>query len=568
LARNGEAAISLRYYQLNFFAQDEWRIRPALSLSYGLRYEHNTPPRERRGLIENSFNNPDLSVVPGLSRFVAGRDNIFETERANFSPRLGLAFSPNLFGNARASVFRVGYGIFYDQILGAVVSQSRNVYPDYLTLDLAGGFSNLLFVPGNGFGRSSCFAPSLCPFELANPQTTTQFFGVPLVRSGTLNTLNPALTIAQIRDIGDLVSGGPIPPQSGFGATLPTASLPTPVSQQYSFTFEQQINRRLAFSAAYVGTQGRHLLRFTTPNLGPNAFLVPATLSISRPDNPAFFASQPFFYGLTLPPGFINRAGDDIESFRPVAGVGSINQFETTANSRYDSAQTQLRVRTRALQFNAAYTFSRAEDDVSDVFDLAGASVLPQNNFNLRAERGPASFDARHRFTYYFVYDLPSLKSGSRVVRALFGGLQLSGTGQAQTGLPFTVNSIFDVNLDGNLTDRLNTTNGITQTGNGSQPLQVAATNLQAFLAPIGRDGQVGRNSFRAGGLFITDVAVAKRWAFATRQSLGLRLEVFNLLNRDNFSIPVRFLEAPGFGRAVNTSAPARRVQVSLRYQF
>jgi hypothetical protein len=134
--------------------------------------------------------------------------------------------------------------------------------------------------------------------------------------------------------------------------------------------------------------------------------------------------------------------------------------------------------------------------------------------------------------------------------------------------LPFTVNSVFDVNLDGNLTDRLNTTNGITQTGNGSQPLQVAATNLQAFLAPIGRDGQVGRNSFRAGGLFITDVAVAKRWAFATRQSLGLRLEVFNLLNRDNFSIPVRFLEAPGFGRAVNTSAPARRVQVSLRYQF
>jgi hypothetical protein len=562
LAVGGEAPIGLRYYQTNFFAQDEWRARSNLSLSYGLRYEYNTPPREVNNRIENSFNDPNLSVVPGLRRFLAGRERIFAPDKNNFAPRVGLAFSPNWFGRNRATTLRVGYGLYYDQILGAVVSQSRNVYPTYLTLDLAGGFANLNFVPGRDPDGFSCFQANRCPFELINPQIA-MLFGRRLVRPGTLNTLNTGFTAQQIRDIGNFVSGGPVPAQSGFGATLPAADLQMPTAQQYALTFEQQLTRNLAFSIAYSGSQGRQLLRFTTPNLGPNAINVLALLVADTST-----LSQPLFYGLTLPPGFINARGDDIESFRPVADVGSISQFETTANSRYDSLQMQLRVRTRTLQFNAAYTFARAEDDVSDVFDLAGASALPQNNFNLRAERGPAGFDARHRFTYYFVYDLPALKESRRAVRALFGGLQLSGAGQAQTGLPFTVNSIFDVNLDGNLTDRLNTTNGLTVTRDGSRPLQLTNANLQAFLAPVGRDGQIGRNSFRAGGLFTNDVAVAKRWAFAAQRSLGLRLEVFNLLNRNNFGIPARLLEAPGFGRAINTITPGRRAQISLKYSF
>ncbi len=137
-----------------------------------------------------------------------------------------------------------------------------------------------------------------------------------------------------------------------------------------------------------------------------------------------------------------------------------------------------------------------------------------------------------------------------------------------QTGLPFTVNSIFDVNLDGNLTDRLNNINGLTVTGEGRQPLRLATANTQSLIASVGRDGQVGRNSFRAGGLFTADVAVLKKWTFARQQNLALRLEVFNLTNRANFGIPARFLEAPGFGRAINTITPARRVQVSLKYLF
>ena len=215
-----------------------------------------------------------------------------------------------------------------------------------------------------------------------------------------------------------------------------------------------------------------------------------------------------------------------------------------------------------------SFTFSNAKDDVSDVFDLAGASALPQNNFNLRAERGPANFDLRHRFTYYFVADLPSLRERNAFARALLGNLQITGSGQAQTGLPFTVNSIFDVNLDGNLTDRLNSLNGITVTGDGSQPLRLTTANTQTLIAAVGRDGQVGRNSFRAGGLFTADLAIAKNWQLAATQRLALRLEIFNLTNRANFGIPARFLEAPGFGQATNTITPGRRAQIALKYLF
>src|SRR5262249_2571207 len=154
-------------------------------------------------------------------------------------------------------------------------------------------------------------------------------------------------------------------------------------------------------------------------------------------------------------------------------------------NSRYDSLQLQMRGRWRSLQYHVAYTFAKATDDVSDVFDLAVAAALPQNSFNLAAERGPANFDASHRFSYSFICALSRFRDRNRAYRAVFGGLQIAGTGQFQTGQPFTVNSIFDVNLDGNLTDRLNNTSGIQVTGDRAQPLRLTTSDTFNMLAPI-----------------------------------------------------------------------------------
>ena len=551
----GGSSIGLRYYHWHFFWQDELRIAPRFSLSYGLRYEYNTPPRETSGRIERTFNSPDINLVPGLSAFIDGRTRIFDPDYNNFAPRVGFAYSPHWFQNTnRTTVLRGGYGLYYDQIPGAVVSQSRNVFPTFLTVNLAGGSSNFSYPLAN------------TPFTIL--QVANQNLG--LAVPGTINAINQNRPLSQLLQTINLITGvnRNLPQLSGAGATLPARRLQMPMAHHYSFIIDQQLGEDTVLSASYVGTRGSRLLRFTTPNLGPNSYLAVESFGVITGNA----LPEPVFYGAALPPGARVTPTGQLAGGRPNRQVGPINIFETTASSQYNALQLSLHGRLRrSLQYMLSYTWSKAVDDVSDVFDLAGAPALPQDSFNLAAERGAANFDVRHRFTYYFIYDLPELKSSSKLLRALFGGIRIAGTGRFNTGQPFTVNSIFDVNLDGNLTDRLNTTQGLMRTGNRRQPLLRPTddpTQLAAmFLAPVGNNGQVRRNSFRAGNVLDLDLALTKSFRIAEGQFIVFRAEAFNFINRANFGIPVRFLEAPAFGQATDTVTPARRIQFVLRYE-
>ena len=534
---NGGSTIHLRYYQLNFFGQDEWRVRPNLSVSFGVRYEYNTVPHEANNRIESTFNAPELSLLPDLKTFIAGRSQIFEPDRNNIAPRIGIAWSHNPAGG-KQTVIRAGYGLYYDQILGAVVSQSRNVYPTFLTLNTAGGVFQgdpirdfLLFNPTFSISPTNC-----------NGINFNGFSGC-YVAPNTLNTLNaPVNSVVPFNSVNRAAGG--------FALTLPQRNLQTPMAHEYSVTFDQQISNSLVLSAAYVGTLGRNLLRFTTPNLGPNVILVPTSLVAVN--------NEPRVLGTVLAPG--NKA------LRPFPTAGSVNIFRSDARSRYDSLQVQARGRfSRRVQYQVSYTFSNSKDDASDVFDLAGSFALPQDSVTPAGEYAPSNFDARHRIAYNYMIDLP--RFASRAAQAVLGNIQFAGTGQFQTGQPFTVNSIFDVNLDGNLTDRLNSTNGIVSTGNRSQPFSLTAA-ASSLLAPVGQDGKVPRNSFRGTNLFVNNLAIIKSIPFTERYRLIFRAEIFNIFNRANFGLPVRFLEAPGFGKSTYTVTPGRRLQFALKFSF
>jgi hypothetical protein len=554
LGEPGRSNVHLRFYQWNFFFQDEWRVRRNLSISYGLRYEYNTPVREVNRLIEETFDSPDLDTVPGLRRFIAGRERIYDPDYNNFAPRLGVAYARNIFGRSLGdTVVRAGYGLYYDQIVGAVVSQSRNVFPTFLTVNLAGGNGNRAINNPNSRNLLS----------ILNPADPVFAGGLGIVQPGTINQPNPNITLDTLRSfINEIAGSDYLPGVSGFGATLPARDLRTPGAHHYGVTVEQHLGPSVVVSVGYAGTLGRRLLRFTTPNLGPNAFILPLALEILSND----ITPDPGFVGVALSPGArYSPATNTFTGGRPVPDLGVIHLFETTAASRYDSLQVQGRGRFgNSTHFQLSYTLSKATDDVSDVFDLAGAPALPQDSFDLRAERGPANFDVRHRLAYGFVYNLPDSDS----LGPLLGGFRLSGTGSFRTGQPFTVNSIFDVNLDGNLTDRLDSTDGIRLTGDRRRPLLLTTNDPLALLAPVGQDGRVGRNTFRAGRVVELNLAGDRKLRFDERQTVVIRVEVFNVLNRANYGVPVRFLEAPGFGQATETVTPGRRVQFALRYLF
>jgi Carboxypeptidase regulatory-like domain len=573
ITTGSDSGINLRFYQINAFAQDEWRARPNLSLSLGLRFEYNTPAEETHRRIEDTFNSSQQPLVPGLSTFIgdrlppgSSRPRIYNPQMQKFSPRLGLAWSPHLFGPAGATLLRVGYGHFNDQILGAVVSQSRNAFPTFVTVNTAGGLGNLAF--------------PFAPLSLLNPALDPDF-----VRPGTLNLINPTTTVQQLVALANCIAsaGGlncpgsigtsSLPSASGVQATLPAPRQHAPQADHYAITFEQRFGRDTVLSVGYIGTRARDLLRFTTPNLGTNAVTLLRSFDFALRGQSRF---EPAFFGVAVQPGTRlgttqgSPTGQGQQVFvggRPVPGVGGIEFFETTASSRYDALTVELRGRVRErLQYRAGYTLSKATDDVSDVFDLAGAPALPQDSLTLAGERGPSNYDARHRFTYHAVYDFP--RYSNHAARLVFRNLQVAGTGRFQTGQPFTVNSIFDVNLDGNLTDRLNSTNGIVVTGNRRQPLLLTTNDLASLRAPVGQDGSVTRNTFRAGSYLDLSAAFIKTFPLGESRALVFRTEVFNFINRANFGVPVRYLEAPGFGQATSTLTPGRRIQFGLKFSF
>ena len=148
----------------------------------------------------------------------------------------------------------------------------------------------------------------------------------------------------------------------------------------------------------------------------------------------------------------------------------------------------------------------------------------------------------------------------------------MAGIFAAQTGQPFTINSAFDINRDGTLTDRLNSTVGLVRypvAGNNRIQMGLApGVNAMSLLAHDGLDGAVGRNTFRAPKTLTFDLSVTKSISLSENGKVLVRVEVFNLFNRTNYGVPVRILESPGFGSSVSTTAPARMVQMVLKYSF
>jgi len=335
---------------------------------------------------------------------------------------------------------------------------------------------------------------------------------------------------------GLLTLQNPFPSNAGY---TPPASLSilspkiiTPYLQQWNVSTEGTLGKRGTFTLSYVGSAGSRMIRERDLN-------------------------QP----LLSPTG--NQ--DNLQARRPYPQYSSIFDVETEGASNFNALEAHFTGHVApGVSLWGAYTFSHSIDDASAFLGDTADPNFPQNSHNLRAERGPSSFDMRQRFVTAFVLALPH---GNRWTR----NTEFQGIVTAESGQPFTPTL-----SQGN--DNSNTGNSGQQAGSDrpnvkgtthlSHPGPAEWFNTAAFsVAPANTYGNAGRNSLLGPGYSSFDISLLRRFTLPERATLTLEAQSFNLLNRPNFSLPSPFADQPSFGIISSASDP-RELQFAARVSF
>jgi hypothetical protein len=305
--------------------------------------------------------------------------------------------------------------------------------------------------------------------------------------------------------------------------------------QSWNVSLEHQLRSDLLLRGAYVGSKGTHL--------GYNTDL-----------NAARFR-----------PG---ATGDDIDARRPYQDFQSIIQDQSAANSVYNSLQATVEKRyTRGFSLLANYTWAKSIDPVSYQTDLCSVNII--NPFNVRAYRGLSDYDIRHRLVLSYLWQLPSLKSSSALVRNVLGGWETSGIWNWQSGFPLTVDSGDDRALSGIGNDTADLIGDPHLSPDRPRKDLVAAYfNTNAFQqAVLGTFGNAGRNILRGPGTFSVDFSAMKNIHIRERFRVQYRAELFNIFNTPLLNNPNASVPDSRFGRITSARDP-RIIQMAVKLYF
>lgn len=305
-----------------------------------------------------------------------------------------------------------------------------------------------------------------------------------------------------------------------------------PTVQTYSFDVQRELAQGTLLDIGYVGTRGTHLAR---------------AVDLNQPFPEGGYDFNPALNLNSLPSAYLS----------PFRGFATINQKENTANSSYSSLQVQLkRQMSKGLLLQAVYTWSKA------IADASGYGQLPQDSYNLRAERSLASFDRPHVFVLNYVYDLPFFRKQTGFIGEALGGWELSGIVQLQSGTPLNIGL-----TGGNIGLATRPDVAFGQTANGPKTVtEWFNTNAYAFPA-YGYFGNSAEYSVRGPGIETWDFSLFKRFQFGEHISYQLRGDAFNILNHTNFSSVSSNLGAGNFGQVTAAHDP-RILQVSMKIEF
>jgi hypothetical protein len=249
---------------------------------------------------------------------------------------------------------------------------------------------------------------------------------------------------------------------------------------------------------------------------------------------------------------------------RPYPAYGSIFFVDSRGTSSYHALQATLDRRwSTGWSWLAAYTLSTSSDENSAFLETGPDRNFPQDSQNLAAERGPSSFDCRHRLVLAMNVDLPRRHALSR-------DTQIRTLATIQSGRPFTPVLRFDNSNTGNNggttgSDRPN----LVGDPSLANPRPDRWIDTSAFVVPPRyRFGDAGRNQVRGPGYASVDVSVVRRFAAPGSVTVSVEVQVFNAFNHGNFDLPQMYVDEPEtFGR-IFSAGPPRQVQLAARVEF
>jgi Carboxypeptidase regulatory-like domain len=604
-----------RYNEYEAYAQDSWRVRNDLTITYGLRYHYYPAPYEANGF--QSGNNADLQSLlatrmqnaaagisgnaaePFISYFPIGQGNNapgpYAPDRNNFAPRFNVAWNPSaqngflgkVLGD-RKTVIRAGGSVVYDRVSGGLTFIQDQF--------------NFLF-------NNSVVTPFGVGDPVASLQVDPRFTG-----TGTLPLQNAAPMITN-PTTPNVVGGVPIGTATQQVNYAIDQRFRTPYSIEYGFGFQREMPGNFILEMSYVGRQARKLfsqvdasqiLDFRDPASGQ--FMLAAFNGLqAQLQAGAAITPQPWFENQIGPGGTALLAmlaptlvqnGDTTTIIQGLAALGALgpnvglsaqyasNGFVTNlGSSSYNGMLASLRKRfSQGLQFDFNYTFSHSIDNQSSISNtLAGGLICDIRD--LRACRGNSDFDIRHLVNVNGIYELPfgrgkAIGGNARgVMNTLIGGWQVGGIFTYRSGLPFSLTTgAFPVSFVNpgfaalNSGDTSALQQQINDAADGSGSIQFFA-NQAAALSAVGftQNGGTGnRNVIRGPGFWNVDTSVLKnfRLPWSENHSLQFRWESYNAFNNNEFALPLTNISLPTFGQVTTSSNMPREMQFALRYQF
>ncbi len=549
-----------KYYSL--YAQDSWRVTSNLVFNYGLRWEASMPWYDTQNKTETIIPGKQSVKFPGapLGYVVAGDPGVPRTlgptQWHNFSPRLGLAYSPNpssglfgkLFGGPGRTSIRVGAGLYYTSVED--LSQFLEVGD-----------------PPYGLYYGSAAPPLMeAPFlTRSTNQNVGQRFPFPFPPLN-VSPSNPDTTFpwAQVE---------PLSYDFSFDHRNKL-----PYSEHYEFSIQRQVGSNTVITAAYVGNQGHRLVTSVEANpANPAACL--AVMNSTAPGDPTcgpFSETPPFTVvvqngqsiGVSTP---WQTSSGPVASVRPLGPLFDTNPFvSTVANSRYNSLQLSASHQSGSLSLLAGYTYSKCMDNASGLQDST-------NPFDPRLSMALCNFDVMHNFVFSYNWLLPFDKLvGPGWARKVASGWSLSGVTNFATGLPITLTENDDNSLIGANAvplDVPNYTPGahlfIDRNPRHRLPYFNNAIDGTGVFTPeqVGFLGNSRRRFFHGPGLNNFNLALGKSTKITESKELLLRFEAFNLFNHAQFINPTGEINANDFGM-VNNARDPRIMQIGAKFLF